>query len=155
LQDVVVDAACTSFHYYQAAFPRNEHALNAARRPAADLRSHAACNKVTAACPQQPLVRPKLIGLNREAHRRAIARAILVESPSDGAGPSVQLIAAGNDSVGRFKIGRYAGFEHLVQDKKVREVREALAAHILMNAYRHLETAVLDAALLRKKTSRT
>ena len=61
----------------------------------------------------------------------------------------MQLIAAANDKVGSFKIGRYARLE---QDEKVREV-EASAAHILMYAYRHLETAVLDDEPPRQKTS--
>lgn len=63
----------------------------------------------------------------------------------------VDLIAATNQKVGQFKIGRYAGLEHLEHGEKVLEVREAPAAHILMDAYRHLETAVLDAEVIREK----
>ncbi len=67
--------------------------------------------------------------------------------------PLVELIAATNLKVGSFQIGRYAGLEHLEHGEKVLEVREAPAAHILMDAYRHLETAILDAELLREKIS--
>ena len=65
----------------------------------------------------------------------------------------VTLIEAVNRKVGSFQIGRYAGLEHLEHGEKVLEVREAPAAHILMDAYRHLETATLDAELLREKIS--
>ena len=65
----------------------------------------------------------------------------------------VELIETTNRKVGSFQIGRYAGLEHLEQGEKVLEVREAPAAHILMNAYRHLETAILDAELIREKIS--
>ncbi len=67
--------------------------------------------------------------------------------------PLVELIDATNRKVGSFQIGRYAGLEHLEHGEKVLEVREAPAAHILMDAYRHLETAVLDAELMREKIS--
>lgn len=67
--------------------------------------------------------------------------------------PLVELIAYTNQKVGSFGIGRYAGLEHLDQGEKVLEVREAPAAHILIDAYRHLETATLDAELLREKIS--
>lgn len=67
--------------------------------------------------------------------------------------PLVELIAATNQKIGSFQIGRYAGLEHLEYGEKVLEVREAPAAHILMDAYRHLETATLDAELLREKIS--
>lgn len=63
----------------------------------------------------------------------------------------VDLIAHLNQEVGAFGIGRYSGLEHLVGGEKVLEVREAPAATLLMDAYRHLETAVLDAELLREK----
>jgi argininosuccinate synthase len=56
-----------------------------------------------------------------------------------------------NRRVGAFGIGRFSGLEHLAGGEKVLEVREAPAAAILMDAYRHLETAVLDAELLREK----
>lgn len=65
----------------------------------------------------------------------------------------VPLIAHLNDLVGAFQIGRYSGLEHLVGGEKVLEVREAPAATALMDAYRQLETAVLDAELLREKVS--
>lgn len=65
----------------------------------------------------------------------------------------VQLIAHLNQSVGAYGIGRYSGLEHLAGGEKVLEVREAPAAAILMDAYRHMETAVLDAELLREKVT--
>ncbi len=67
--------------------------------------------------------------------------------------PLVELVAATNLKVGSFQIGRYAGLEHLEKGEKVLEVREAPAAFILMEAYRHLETAVLNAEVLREKIS--
>jgi argininosuccinate synthase len=63
----------------------------------------------------------------------------------------VPLIAHLNDAVGAFQIGRYSGLEHLAGGEKVLEVREAPAATLLMDAYRQLETAVLDAELVREK----
>lgn len=65
----------------------------------------------------------------------------------------VELIETTNRKVGSFQIGRYAGLEHLEHGEKVLEVREAPAAHVLMNAYRHLEMAILDAELIREKIS--
>jgi argininosuccinate synthase len=65
----------------------------------------------------------------------------------------VDLIAAVNIKAGSFQIGRYAGLEHLQHGEKVLEVREAPAAHILMDAFRHLEMAVLDAEVIREKIS--
>lgn len=67
--------------------------------------------------------------------------------------PLVDLIAAANRKVGSFQIGRYAGLEHLEHGEKVLEVREAPAAHILMDAFRHLEMAILDAEVIREKIS--
>lgn len=65
----------------------------------------------------------------------------------------VPLIAHLNDMVGAFQIGRYSGLEHLPGGEKVLEVREAPAATVLLDAFRHLETAVLDAELLREKAA--
>lgn len=65
----------------------------------------------------------------------------------------LELIETANRQVGSFQIGRYAGLEHLEHGEKVLEVREAPAAHILMNAYRHLEMAILDAELIKEKIS--
>ncbi len=67
--------------------------------------------------------------------------------------PLMELIARLNYDVGAFGIGRYCGLEHLEFGEKVLEVREAPAAMILMDAARHLETATLDAELLREKIS--
>lgn len=61
------------------------------------------------------------------------------------------LIAELNRQAGAFGVGRYSGLEHLEQGEKVLEVREAPAATLLMQAYRHLETATLDAELIRAK----
>lgn len=65
--------------------------------------------------------------------------------------PPVELIAHLNALAGGFGIGRYSGLEHLEHGEKVLEVREAPAATMLMDAYRHLETATLEAELLREK----
>lgn len=65
--------------------------------------------------------------------------------------PPVALIAQLNGIAGCYQIGRYAGLEHLDGDEKVLEVREAPAACMLMDAYRHLETASLGSELLREK----
>lgn len=65
----------------------------------------------------------------------------------------VSLIAHLNSAVGAYAIGRYSGLEHLEGGEKVLEVREAPAATILMDAYRQIETAVLDAELLREKVT--
>lgn len=65
----------------------------------------------------------------------------------------VPLIAHLNRTIGAYQIGRYSGLEHLAGGEKVLEVREAPAATILMDAYRHIETATLDAELLREKVS--
>ncbi|MGJ7574003.1 argininosuccinate synthase-related protein [Variovorax sp. RB2P76] len=65
----------------------------------------------------------------------------------------IPLIAHLNRTVGAYSIGRYSGLEHLEGGQKVLEVREAPAATILMDAYRQIETAVLDAELLREKAA--
>jgi len=63
----------------------------------------------------------------------------------------VELITTTNHKIGSFQIGRYSGLEHLEHGEKVLEVREAPAAHIIMDAYRHLETAIHGAELIRVK----
>jgi argininosuccinate synthase len=63
----------------------------------------------------------------------------------------LDLIEVLNQRAGAFAIGRYSGLEHLEGGEKVLEVREAPAACVLMDAYRHLETATLDAELVREK----
>ncbi len=65
----------------------------------------------------------------------------------------VPLIAHLNETAGAFQIGRYSGLEHLPGGEKVLQVREAPAATVLMDAFRHIETAVLDAELLREKAA--
>ncbi|WP_148714308.1 argininosuccinate synthase-related protein [Chitinolyticbacter meiyuanensis] len=78
----------------------------------------------------------------------AAGRPIAVD---DFALPLTELIAALNERVGSFGVGRYSGLEHLAGGEKVLEVREAPAATLLMDAYRHLETATIDAETLREK----
>jgi argininosuccinate synthase len=65
--------------------------------------------------------------------------------------PPIEIIAQLNEQAGSFGIGRYSGLEHLEQGEKVLEVREAPAATLLMDAYRHLETAAIDYEVLREK----
>ncbi len=56
-----------------------------------------------------------------------------------------------NQTVGAYQLGQYVGLEHLDQGEKVLEIREAPAAAILMETYRHLETAIHSASLLQSK----
>lgn len=63
----------------------------------------------------------------------------------------LELIAFINNHVGAYEIGRYVGFDHLDQDEKVLEVREAPAATVLMKAYKLLETATLPTDVLKAK----
>lgn len=65
----------------------------------------------------------------------------------------VSLIETLNFRAGAHSIGRFSGLEHLENGEKVLEVREAPAAQLLMEAYRHIETATLDAETLREKLS--
>ncbi|KYF61697.1 argininosuccinate synthase-related protein [Sorangium cellulosum] len=65
--------------------------------------------------------------------------------------PLVTMIDYLNRHVGQYGLGRYAGLEHLDQGEKVLEVREMPAAFLLLDAYRHLETATLGADTLRMK----
>ncbi len=67
------------------------------------------------------------------------------------AAPLLESIERLNLHAGAFGIGRYCGLEHLDAGEKVLEVREAPAATVLMDAYRHLETATLDYEQLREK----
>ncbi|WP_405663625.1 MULTISPECIES: argininosuccinate synthase-related protein [unclassified Streptomyces] len=63
----------------------------------------------------------------------------------------VDLIAGLNKRVGPYGLGRYSGLEHLDNGEKVLELREMPAAWILLQTYRHVESACLDAELLREK----
>jgi len=63
----------------------------------------------------------------------------------------LDLIELANLHAGAYRIGRYAGLEHLEQGEKVLEIREAPAAILLLEAYRHLETAVHDVDLIQHK----
>jgi argininosuccinate synthase len=65
--------------------------------------------------------------------------------------PMLDLIERLNLHAGAFGIGRYCGLEHLDAGEKVLEVREAPAATLLMDAYRHLETATIEYEVLREK----
>lgn len=105
-------------------------------------------------------VPPSLFEWTRTRERTPDARELQVEFRQgqpvavDGEAMAlVPLIAHLNDTVGAFQIGRYSGLEHLAGGETVLEVREAPAATVLMDAFRHLETAVLDAELLREKVA--
>ncbi|KJY92020.1 argininosuccinate synthase [Vibrio neptunius] len=63
----------------------------------------------------------------------------------------LELIAFINNYVGAYEIGRFVGFDHLDQDEKVLEVREAPAALVLIKAYKLLETATLPTDVLKAK----
>lgn len=65
--------------------------------------------------------------------------------------PLAALIEQLNWTVGAHGLGRYTGLEHLPSGVKVFEVREMPAAWLLLASRRHLETAVLDAEMLREK----
>lgn len=67
--------------------------------------------------------------------------------------PASELIEKLNFQAGAFAVGRFSGLEHLDAGEKVLEVREAPAATLLMDAYRHLETACIEYELLREKQS--
>jgi argininosuccinate synthase len=56
-----------------------------------------------------------------------------------------------NERVGAFGIGRFAGLEEIGNGSKVHEIREMPAATLLMDASRRLETATLDAEMVRQK----
>ncbi|KAM5356980.1 hypothetical protein ACJZ2D_016739 [Fusarium nematophilum] len=56
-----------------------------------------------------------------------------------------------NRMVGKFGHGRSVGLEAIATGEKVLELREAPAATIIMNARRHLETAVLSTETLKQK----
>ncbi|WP_227545926.1 argininosuccinate synthase-related protein [Marinobacter fonticola] len=72
---------------------------------------------------------------------------------NDGSMEPVPLINHLNRIVGAYGIGRFTGLEHLQGGEKVLEVREAPAAQALMDAYRHLETAVHSYELIREKAA--
>nr|WP_019366378.1 argininosuccinate synthase-related protein [Pseudomonas luteola] len=65
----------------------------------------------------------------------------------------IDVIESLNTIAGSHMIGRYSGLEHLEGGQKVLEVREAPAATLLLEAYRHLETAIHNAELIREKIS--
>ncbi|MFJ8336598.1 argininosuccinate synthase-related protein [Streptomyces sp. NPDC094437] len=65
--------------------------------------------------------------------------------------PLVDMIALLNRQVGAYGLGRYSGLEHLDHGEKVLEIREMPAAMLLLDSYRHLEAACLDAELIREK----
>lgn len=67
--------------------------------------------------------------------------------------PILELIAHLNVKAGAYGLGRFSGLEHLSGGEKVLEVREMPAAHVLMSAYRQLETACVDAEAIREKMS--
>ncbi|MFJ8828029.1 argininosuccinate synthase-related protein [Streptomyces sp. NPDC102467] len=65
--------------------------------------------------------------------------------------PLTDLIEVLNRRVGAYGLGRYTGLEHLDDGEKVLEIREMPAAWLLLRSYRHLESACLDAELMREK----
>lgn len=56
-----------------------------------------------------------------------------------------------NHRVGAYGLGRYSGLEHLDHGEKVLEIREMPGAYLLLSSYRHVESACLDAELIREK----
>ena len=63
----------------------------------------------------------------------------------------VQLVERLNAVVGGFGLGRYVGFDEIETGHKVQEIREAPAAHLLLDAYRRLEHATMSSEDLRVK----
>ena len=63
----------------------------------------------------------------------------------------VELIALLNQAVGAFGHGRYMGFEELEGGTKFLEFREMPAAHLLLDAYRKIESATLSSETIREK----
>ncbi|MDS0139274.1 MULTISPECIES: argininosuccinate synthase-related protein [unclassified Amycolatopsis] len=63
----------------------------------------------------------------------------------------IELIDRLNRIAGAFGLGRYSGLEHLDSGAKVLEVREMPAAEVLLRAYRHLESATVEAETIREK----
>jgi argininosuccinate synthase len=62
-----------------------------------------------------------------------------------------ELVARLNARVGAYGVGRYIGLEEIADGGKVQEIREMPAATLLMDAYRRLESATLDAEVIREK----
>ncbi|MFI6372220.1 argininosuccinate synthase-related protein [Streptomyces sp. NPDC050546] len=65
--------------------------------------------------------------------------------------PLTALVERLNRRVGAYGLGRYSGLEHLDHGEKVLEIREMPAAWLLLSGYRHIESACLDAELIREK----
>ncbi|MDQ0749079.1 argininosuccinate synthase [Streptomyces africanus] len=65
--------------------------------------------------------------------------------------PLTELIDRLNRRVGAYGLGRYSGLEHLDHGEKVLEIREMPAAWLLLSSYRHVESACLEAELIREK----
>ncbi|HEU0078704.1 MAG TPA: argininosuccinate synthase-related protein [Longimicrobiaceae bacterium] len=63
----------------------------------------------------------------------------------------VPLIRFLNEAVGSRGLGRYVGLEEIQDGFKVQELREMPAAHILLDAYRRLESACVPAEVIRVK----
>jgi argininosuccinate synthase len=64
---------------------------------------------------------------------------------------AIDIIRELNQLGGQYGIGRYVGLEQLGAGPKVLEAREAPAAALLLAAYRHLESATVDAETIREK----
>ncbi len=57
-----------------------------------------------------------------------------------------------NFLIGSNQIGRYVGLEENGRGEKVQEIREMPAAYILLDAYKRLETATIEAECIIEKT---
>lgn len=55
----------------------------------------------------------------------------------------IDIISYLNKALGVYGIGRFIGLEEISNGQKVLEIREAPAAHLLIDGFRHLETAIL------------
>ncbi|WP_461025379.1 argininosuccinate synthase-related protein [Streptomyces heilongjiangensis] len=65
--------------------------------------------------------------------------------------PLAALVDLLNRRVGRHGLGRSSGLEHLADGTKVLEIREMPAAWLLLRSHRALESATLDAEVIREK----
>ncbi|MFD0423372.1 argininosuccinate synthase-related protein [Streptomyces parvus] len=65
--------------------------------------------------------------------------------------PLTEIVGQLNRRVGAYGLGRYSGLEHLDHGEKVLEIREMPAAWLLLSGYRHIESACLDAEIIREK----
>jgi argininosuccinate synthase len=71
-------------------------------------------------------------------------RSGILESVNGTAISLREAIRSLNTLVGLYGIGRFSGLEHVQNGHKALEIREMPAAHILLETYRHLESATLE-----------